>query len=116
MSATPTRSRVRPAPSVWKAGKPRWRLTVRFLVTAGILVAVVARVGMLQTVDKTSLASEGERQRLFNVTLPADRGAIFDHSGFELALSTPQTTLWADPRAVVDPAQTAAVLANTLKL
>ena len=40
-----------------------------FVVCAGMMVAVVARVGMLQTVDSARLAAEGERQRLSNVTL-----------------------------------------------
>ena len=78
------------------------------------MIAVVVRVGMLQTVDQQRLAAEGESQRLSNVTLTAPRGAIFDRNGFELALSIPQTTLWADPRAVVDKGATAAALANAL--
>jgi cell division protein FtsI (penicillin-binding protein 3) len=81
-----------------------------------MMVAVVVRVGMLQTVDQKRLAAEGESQRLSNVTLTAPRGAIFDRNGFELALSIPQTTLWADPRAVVDKGATAASLANALGL
>jgi cell division protein FtsI (penicillin-binding protein 3) len=88
---------------------------VLFLVTGALLVAVVARVGYLQTVDRRSLAAEGEQQRLSNVTLPADRGAIFDRNGFELALSVPQTTIWADPRAIQGAGPTAAALANALQ-
>ena len=101
---------------MWKAGRPRRRLLALFIGCALLMVAVVARVGMLQTVDQKRLAAEGESQRLSNVTLTAPRGAIFDRSGFELALSIPQTTLWADPRAVVDKARTAASLASALGL
>jgi cell division protein FtsI (penicillin-binding protein 3) len=113
--APPPRRR-RPNPSVWKAGRPRRRLLALFLGCALLMIAVVARVGLLQTVDQHGLAAEGESQRLSNVTLTAPRGAIFDRNGFELALSIPQTTLWADPRAVVDKAATAAQLANALGL
>ncbi len=80
------------------------------------MVAVVGRVALLQTIDQHGLAAEGESQRVSNVTLTAPRGAIFDRNGFELALSIPQTTLWADPRAVVDKAGTAAQVARVLGL
>ncbi len=86
------------------------------LAVALLLVVVVARVGMLQTVDQHRLAAEGESQRLSNVTLTAPRGTIFDRNGFELAISVPQSTVWADPRAVGDKGATAAALANALRL
>jgi cell division protein FtsI (penicillin-binding protein 3) len=78
-----------------------------FVVCSLLLLVVVVRVGMLQTIDQRSLAAEGEKQRLSNVTLTAPRGAIFDRNGFELAISIPQTTIWADPRAVADKQATA---------
>src|SRR5204863_8173074 len=71
-------SRRRPGPSVWRAGHPRRRLLVLFVACALLLVAVVVRGGMLQTVDQQRLAAEGEAQRLSNVTLTAPRGALFD--------------------------------------
>jgi cell division protein FtsI (penicillin-binding protein 3) len=111
--APPPRRR-RPNPSVWRAGRPRRRLIALFLVCALMMLAVIGRVALLQTVDQHGLAAEGESQRVSNVILTAPRGAIFDRNGFELALSIPQTTLWADPRAVVDKAGTAAELANVL--
>src|SRR6185369_995868 len=95
---------------------PRRQLLALFVCCTLLMIAVVSRVGMLLTVDQKRLAAEGESQRLSNVTLTAPRGAIFDRSGFELALSIPQTTLWADPRAVVDKARTAASLASALGL
>ena len=113
--APPPRRR-RPAPSVWKAGRPRRRLLALFIGCSLLMLAVVGRVALLQTVDQHGLAAEGESQRLSNVTLTAPRGAIFDRNGFELALSIPQVTLWADPRAVVDKPGTAAQLANVLGL
>jgi cell division protein FtsI (penicillin-binding protein 3) len=108
--------RRRPSPSVWKAGKPRRRLVVFLLVSVALVGAVVARVSILQTVESGRYAAEGQSQRVSNVTLPADRGTIFDRNRYELALSVPQTTLWADPRAVEDKATTAAALAQVLHL
>jgi cell division protein FtsI (penicillin-binding protein 3) len=101
---------------VRRPGRPRRRLVALFLAVALLLVVVVARVGMLQTVDQHRLAAEGESQRLSNVTLTAPRGTIFDRNGFELAISVPQSTVWADPRAVSDKGGTAAALAHALHL
>src|SRR5581483_8412281 len=43
-------------------------------------------------------------QRLDKVTLPAERGSIFDRNGHDLALSVEQPTIWADPALVTDAA------------
>jgi cell division protein FtsI (penicillin-binding protein 3) len=48
------------------------------------------------------------------VTLPAERGALFDRDGNDLAMSVPQHTVWADPRLVTNPQAEAAALAPVL--
>ena len=106
---------VRPV-KVRRPGRPRLRLVVLLIAVALSLLVVVARVGILQTVDQHQLAAEGESQRLSNVTFTAPRGTIFDRNGFELAISVPQTTVWADPRAVGDKGTTAAALGDALHL
>jgi cell division protein FtsI (penicillin-binding protein 3) len=85
---------------------------------AGVLLlgGVTVRVGRLQTADRDTYATYGERQRLRAVTLPAARGVIFDRNGFELALSAPQTTFWADPRLVEGDPATVQALAQALGL
>jgi cell division protein FtsI (penicillin-binding protein 3) len=45
------------------------------------------------------------------VTIPAERGNIFDRNGTVLAVSVPQTTVVADPRVIKDPVAYAAKLA-----
>ena len=82
-----------------------------------LLIAVVVRVGMLQTVDQQRLAAEGESQRLSNVTLTAPRGAIFDRNGFELATVHPADhAVGRSPRRGRQGRRTAAALANALGL
>ena len=58
---------------------------------------LLGRVAILQTAEAAGFQAAGERQRVRSTTLPADRGAIFDRNGYELAISIPQTTIWADP-------------------
>jgi cell division protein FtsI (penicillin-binding protein 3) len=113
--ATGRQAPARPV-KVRRPGRPRLRLLALFVAVALLLLVVVARVGMLQTVDQHQLAAEGESQRLSNVTFTAPRGTIFDRNGFELAISVPQSTVWADPRAVGDKSATAAALGDALHL
>ena len=75
---------------------------------------LLGRVALLQTAEAASFREAGERQRVRSTTLPAARGAIFDRNGYELAISIPQTTIWADPRLIIDPAGTANALAPVL--
>ncbi len=77
---------------------------------------LLARVALLQTAEAAAYRQAGERQRVQTTTLPAARGAIFDRNGYELAISIPQTTIWADPRLILDPVATANRLAPILGL
>jgi cell division protein FtsI (penicillin-binding protein 3) len=101
---------------VFKAGRPRRRLLALLVVAVVLVGAVVARVGLLQTVDKDDYASYGERQRVRSVAIPAERGTIFDRDGEVLALSVPTATIWADPRLIEDPAAAGLTLGAALAM
>jgi cell division protein FtsI (penicillin-binding protein 3) len=77
---------------------------------------VVARLVQVQGVDADRYAAFGVSQRERPVALPADRGSVFDRQGRDLALSIPQTSLWANPQAVTDPRREAEALAPILNL
>ena len=109
----PTRSR-RPNPSLWRAGRPKVRVAVLFSVCTALLLGTVARVAMLQTVDRDTYANFGEQQRLDKIVITAERGMILDRNLQALAISVPQTTIWADPRLVTDPAGAANALGQAL--
>ncbi len=76
--------------------------------------AVVVRLVDVQVLSAERYADVGRTQRLRSVVLPAQRGAIVDRNGAELAVSVRRPTVWADPRAVDDPAATAFALAPVL--
>ncbi len=86
------------------------------LVLALAFFAVVVRLTVVQGFSAGAYAAMGLSQRIHSVTLPADRGSIFDRNGEELAISVPQSTVWADPRLVTSPAQEAQRLAPVLGL
>ncbi len=81
-----------------------------------ILAAVLVRVALLQTVDGDTLRNAASQQWTRDRTLVAQRGAIFDRNGDELALSVPASTVAVNPRQVEDPAGTAEMFARTLGL
>ena len=70
---------------------------------------------MVQGPGGRQYASFGRSQRLRQVVLPAERGAIVDRNGVELAMSTRRRTVWADPQSVRDPAGAARALAPLLR-
>jgi cell division protein FtsI (penicillin-binding protein 3) len=80
------------------------------LVVLVLFVIVIGRTAQLQLFENARYAQLGESQRVHPVTLPAERGSVFDRDGNDLALSVPQKTVWADPRLVTDPEGTAATL------
>ncbi len=103
-------------PSLWKAGRPRRRLLSVFAVVTVILLGLVTRVALLQTASGATYSDFGEQQRTKDAVISADRGVIFDRDGQELVISVPATTLFANPKLIVDPAATAASIANVLLL
>jgi cell division protein FtsI (penicillin-binding protein 3) len=100
---------VRASPIIKK--RLRWALA---LLTA-ILVVLIARVGYLQTISGDDYRAAGLALRMRTTTLQAERGAIFDRNGQEIALSVPMRTLYADPKAIVDPVATAHAIAGLMQ-
>jgi len=79
---------------------------------SGILVRLV----VLQVKDASALEQLALRQRIQRITIPAERGTIFDRSGQELAMSLPAKAVYADPHVVTDPSAEARAIASTLGL
>jgi cell division protein FtsI/penicillin-binding protein 2 len=78
--------------------------------------AIGVRLFQLQTRDTQHLSNLGLGQRVRTITLPAERGSIFDRTGRVLAVSVPQTTIVADPKVIKDPIADAAKLAPILNV
>jgi cell division protein FtsI (penicillin-binding protein 3) len=74
----------------------------RFRVVVGLLMLLVAaicwRIIDLQVVDHTFLKEQGDARSVRHIPIPAHRGLITDRNGEPLAVSTPVTTLWANPK------------------
>jgi cell division protein FtsI (penicillin-binding protein 3) len=77
---------------------------------------VAVKLVYIQGVSAGRYVALGNAQRISTVVLSGERGSIFDRSGQELAVSIPQTTIWADPHEVTDVTQEADALAPVLGL
>ena len=97
-----------------RPGNPRRRLVGVLLFVLVLFVVIAGRTAQLQLFDGGRYAQLGESQRVRPITLPAERGSVFDRDGNDLALSVPQKTVLADPRYVTDPQATAAALAPVI--
>ncbi len=92
----------------------RYRLAGLLVAMAVLFAAVAIKLVDIQGVSSGRYVAMGRSQRISTVVLPGERGSIFDRNGHELAISIPQTTIWANPHLVTDPRLEAQALAPVL--
>jgi cell division protein FtsI (penicillin-binding protein 3) len=121
-SPAPERAHTRPLPSrpgrhlFGRPGRPRLRLGVALLVLLVGFGTIAGRLVDVQALHGEQYTSFGVAQRFQDITLPADRGSIFDRNGNDLAVSLPQRTVWANPKLIEHPLEVATALAGPLGL
>lgn len=81
-----------------------------------LLTAVLVKVGALQTWQGESLRTAAQQQWTRDRVVPAERGAIFDRNGDELALSVPAATIAVNPKQLEDPAAAVTAIGTILEL
>jgi len=95
-----------------------WRpmLRRRLLVAAGALalwvLAIEARLVVLQVMQHDELSARAERQQSETQKTPGKRGEIVDRHGRLLAYSVDADTVYAVPTDIADPSTTAAQLCS----
>ncbi len=93
---------------------PATRLLALFAMMAFAFGAISVRLVVLQVGQARELKDRALDQRVRTTELPAQRGQILDRDGARLALSTPASDVYADPRLVLDPWGSAIKLAPLL--
>ena len=117
-----TRAKVRTSPprprrvSRFRTGSPRRRLILALIVIAAILVGLIGRVAYLQTTEAETLRSAAADQWTRSVTIPAQRGTVFDRHGAELAMSVPAVTVSINPKLIDNGPATLQILDDLLDL
>jgi cell division protein FtsI (penicillin-binding protein 3) len=95
-------------------------LRTRVLIVAALIAVafggLVARLAYLQIFKHGELSAMAARQYSRTVVLHAQRGAIVDRHGAQLATSGPAESVFAQPRNVGDPVRVAARLAPILEM
>ena len=102
--------------TAWRAGRPRVRLVSTLLVLLVAFAAISVRLVQVQALGGDEYEAYGASQRLQTITLPGERGSIFDRNGNDLAVSLPQRTIWANPKQIEDPLAAASALSGPLVL
>ena len=79
-----------------------WRYRgVKCLIAITALV-IVSRLFYLQVIHRHFLQSQGNQRSVRLINIPAHRGIIFDRNGHALAVSTPVTSIWANPSELME--------------
>jgi cell division protein FtsI (penicillin-binding protein 3)/stage V sporulation protein D (sporulation-specific penicillin-binding protein) len=89
---------------------------LRLLLLAILLVfgVLAARAAWIQTVRASSLSALAQAQNKATLTLPAQRGTIFDRLGTPLAIGEQATDVVADPMQITQPRREARIAAKVL--
>src|SRR5581483_8378473 len=90
------------------------RLRVLLAVFVVVFGVTLARAAWLQTVQASGLAAKGASQQRETIVVPAGRGTIFDRSGVQLAIGEQATTVYADPKEILNARKVADAVAQTL--
>jgi cell division protein FtsI (penicillin-binding protein 3) len=84
---------------------PRWRYYFVMLALVSLPIVVLAKIAQLQIMPDEEhgvdfLQTQGDARAIRQEAIPAYRGLITDRNGEPLAVSTPVTTLIANPQHI----------------
>lgn len=94
--------------------RAQYRLLFILIVFVASLAAIAARLVIVQQVDAAKYTDMALGQRLREITLSGERGAIYDRNGAELAINLDAASVYATPYFIEKPGETAVKLAQIL--
>ena len=93
-----------------------WR---RISVHVGFVIVVVVLIGRaldMQVLHSEFFEQQGDARQLRVVPIPAHRGPIVDRNGEPFAVSTPVSSIWVDPKKIIDELDQLPRLAKVLSM
>ncbi|MBV2134408.1 penicillin-binding protein 2 [Pseudomonas sp. MAP12] len=75
-----------------------WRFRLVIVLLLGMVAVISWRIVDLHVFDHDFLKAHGDARSVRHIPIPAHRGLITDRNGEPLAVSTPVTTVWANPK------------------
>ncbi|NNM51430.1 MAG: penicillin-binding protein 2 [Pseudomonadales bacterium] len=89
-----------------------WRYRFVVIGMTAMLLTMWSRAAYLALWDHDFLQRQGDQRSVHWETVPASRGIIRDRNGVPLAVSTPMTSLWVNPRRLDQDADSVVQLAR----
>ncbi|MDI6777059.1 MAG: penicillin-binding transpeptidase domain-containing protein [Syntrophales bacterium] len=100
-----------------EAGKwLRFRIVTLLLFFLVLFIALISRALQLQVLSSKTLKAMAEKQHVVALSLPPERGIIFDRNGEKLAASIMADSVCADPSKVKNPDEIAGKVASLLHI
>ena len=93
-----------------------YRIKFIYLLLIVVCCALIWRVLDLQVINKEFLKGQGNARVLRQLEVTAHRGMITDRNGYPLAISTPVSSIWVNPKEYVTDNTQIYQLAKLLKL
>ncbi|PCI60911.1 MAG: peptidoglycan glycosyltransferase FtsI [Gammaproteobacteria bacterium] len=86
----------------FKPGIAAWRFYLVLTVIGSIYLGLIARAAYIQVIEPDMLKKQGDLRSLRVSGTDVQRGSIVDRNGFDLAISVPVETVWADPKVIME--------------
>ena len=78
-----------------------WRFRLVITLLLGMVAVISWRIVDLHVFDHAFLKAHGDARSVRHIPIPAHRGLITDRNGEPLAVSTPVTTIWVNPKELM---------------
>jgi len=96
--------------------KPRWRVFIIATLIISLFAMISIKALELQVLDRERAFKIARKQHHGTSTLLPRRGKIFDRNGKELAVNVDVKSIYANPKNVTNPKDTAKILSEKLNL
>lgn len=91
-----------------------WRFRLVVIGLAGMVAAIGWRVVDLHVIDRAFLKGQGDARSVRTIPIAAHRGLITDRNGEPLAVSTPVSTIWINPKELAGAKEKWSILAESV--
>nr|WP_312271363.1 penicillin-binding protein 2 [Pseudomonas sp.] len=91
-----------------------WRFRLVVIGLAGMVAAIGWRVVDLHVIDRAFLKGQGDARSVRTIPIAAHRGLITDRNGEPLAVSTPVSTIWINPKELAGAKDKWSILAESV--
>ncbi|MBL4647494.1 MAG: hypothetical protein JKY13_00820, partial [Gammaproteobacteria bacterium] len=78
-----------------------WRYRTLLIILSGVLLGLTVRMLYLMVFERGFLQQQGDARMIRTINIPAYRGMITDRNGNPLAISSPVSAIWVNPKKFI---------------